>query len=433
MLKLSVLGERSRSRLWPIPASAAVLAGVAAVLLSTVRPEPQAESVFWPGEPSSARGLLEVLAGTSLTVVALVFSLFLVALQLAASQYSPRLLRTFARDPWVQASLAVLLSTFVFSLMTLALFGTTDRPPRISVAVAMVLGLAGVGALVGAVAHIVSSLRVETVMNDTHGDASRVIHASHETAELAARPADWPPAGSPGTAASELSAPRSGFVQAVARPRLVSWAERHAAYVQLDVTPGDHVLDGRPLGRVWFDDTGRVDPEAGADDAADVGEIASAVMIGYERTPDEDPAFGITQLVDVAARALSPSMNDPTTAVNAIGHVAALLGQVAESDRGAFRLSRGKDETVRLVERQRTLTEYLATACQPLVRAGGSHPQVLLALVNLLDYVRAGASDAASAVDAELAYLQRGAERDLEDETDREAVRAAARRLTAPR
>lgn len=199
MLKLSVVGERFRSRLWPIPASAAVVAGITAALLSTVRPEPQAESVFWPGEPSSARGLLEVLAGTSLTVVALVFSLFLVALQLAASQYSPRLLRTFSRDGWVQASLAVLISTFVFSLVTLALFGTIDQPPRISVAVAVLLGLAGVGALVGAVAHIVSSLRVETMMAETHDDAARVIDASLGVGEHGPRPAGWPPAGSPTT------------------------------------------------------------------------------------------------------------------------------------------------------------------------------------------------------------------------------------------
>lgn len=164
-----------------------------------------------------------------------------------------------------------------------------------------------------------------------------------------------------------------------------------------------------------------------------MGEIASAVMIGHERTPDEDPAFGIVQLVDVAARALSPSMNDPTSAVHAIGHVAALLGQVAASDRGAFRLSRAKDETVRVVERERTITEYLAVTCRPLVRAGGAHPQVLLALVDLLDYVVTAAPDAASAVDAELAYLLRGAENELADETDRQAVRAAADRITDPR
>jgi uncharacterized membrane protein len=429
VLKLSVVGERFRSRLWPIPATAAVLAGVSATLLSTVRPEPDAESVLWPGEPSSARGLLEVLAGTSLTVVALVFSLFLVALQLAASQYSPRLLRTFSRDPWVQASLAVLISTFVFSLVTLALFGTIDQPPRISVAVAVVLGLAGVGALVGAVAHIVSSLRVETMMNETHDDAARVIDGSLGGAEHGPRPAGWPPVGSSGDEPRELSAARSGFVQAVGRPRIVSWAQRHGAYVQLDVMPGDHVLAGRPLGRVWFENDGAAD----RDEAPEVGGIASAVMIGYERTPDEDPAFGIGQLVDVAVRALSPSMNDPTSAVHAIGHVAALLGQVALSDRGAFRLSRAKDETVRLVERERTLTEYLAVTCRPLVRAGGVHPQVLLAVIDLLDYVRAAAPDAESSIEAELAYLLRGAESNLADETDRQSVATAVNRITDPR
>ena len=425
MITPSVLGERFRSRLWPIPAVAAVLAGVAAALFSTVRPEPGDELVFWAGEASSARALLEVLAGTSLTVVALVFSLFLVALQLAASQYSPRLLRTFSRDPWVQASLAVLIATFVFSLVTLALFGTVDRPPRVSVAVAVALGLAGVGALVGAVAHIVSSLRVETIMTDTQEDAASVIDASLGVGEHGPRPAGWPPVGSGDTGPLDLTAPRGGFVQAVSRSRLVAWAERHSAYVQLDVVPGDHTLAGRSLGRVWVADRG--------DEGLDLGEIASAVLVGYERTPDEDPEFGIVQLVDVAARALSPSMNDPTTAVHAIGHVAALLGRVASTERGAFRLSRGHDDSVRLIERDRTVPDYLAVAVRPLVRAGGTHPQVLLALIDLLGYVRAQAPEESASVDAELDYLLRGAERDLADATDREAVRTAARRLSDPR
>ena len=114
MPTLSVLGERLRSRLWPIPALAAGMAGLAAVALSALRPS---EPDRWLGDPDSVRGLLEVLAGSSLTVVALVFSLQVVALQLAATQYSPRLLRTYARDRVIQAALAVLISTFVFSLV----------------------------------------------------------------------------------------------------------------------------------------------------------------------------------------------------------------------------------------------------------------------------------------------------------------------------
>ena len=412
MPTLSVLGERLRSRLWPIPALAAGVAGLAAVALSALRPS---EPDRWLGDPDSVRGLLEVPAGSSLTVVALVFSLQVVALQLAATQYSPRLLRTYARDRVIQAALAVLISTFVFSLVTLALVGAGEAAPVVSVGVAVALGLGSVAALVGVVAHIVTSLRVETMMADLHEDAAAVVAGLYadEDAFGAAR-LDLRGPGSP------VPAQRAGFVQAVDRAGLARWAAESGCRVRVDVAPGDHVLAGRPMARVWAD--GRVDTQR----------VADAVLVGHERTPDEDPAFGLVQLVDVALRALSPGVNDPTTARHAIGHLASLVAELAARPLGTDRVTSGPDGEPRVWEAQPSLDDLLELTCDPIARSAGDNPEVQLDLLRLLEEARRTGGGSASAVAGRHAeYLERAARRGVRDEQDLHRVQSAVALLVA--
>jgi uncharacterized membrane protein len=412
-----VLGERLRSRLWPIPALAATLAAILAAALSTLRPESTAGLLWWPGEAASARGLLEVLAGSSLTVVALVFSLHVVALQLAASQYSPRLLRTYARDVVVQLSLAVLIATFVFSLVTLALFGSADRPPRISVVVAVALGLGSVAALVGVVAHIVSSLRVETMMAELHADASAVIRQAYQTAD------DGAPAYRTNAPIRRerhpFRAARSGFVQAIDHAHLVRWATRHDVVVVVDVSPGTHVLSGQALG--WAD--------ASTDGAE--AELSPAVLIGHERTPDEDPGFGMLQLVDISLRALSPGINDPTTALHAVGHLTSLLLEIAALHPASVTTTPDEDGNPRVVQARPTLGDHLEDTCRPLVRAGASDPQILLAIARLLTAVGplADASET-PAIHRTAAYVEGAADRSIADQSDLATIRDALAAFT---
>ena len=410
MPTLSVLGERLRSRLWPIPALAAVLACLGAVGLSMLRPD----DAGWLSDPSAVRGLLEVLAGSSLTVVALVFSLQVVALQLAASQYSPRLLRTYARDRVIQAALGVLISTFVFSLVTLALVGAGDRAPVVSVVVAVALGLASVAALVGVVGHIITTLRVETMMADLHDDAAEVVAAVYGAGSAFDGSG---PRRDGSVDALAVAAPRAGFVQAVDRAWLARWAADAGAVARVDVVPGDHVLAGQPLARVWD-----ADP-----DGVNADRVAAAVLVGHERTPDEDPAYGLVQLVDVALRALSPGVNDPTTAVHAVGHLASIVASLAAEPLGADRVTEGPDGQPRVWEAQRSLDDLLTVACDPVARHAGDNPEVLLSLVRLLaEAYRRGGPDASDDVRRHSEYLARAADRGLSDASDLRRVRAAA-------
>lgn len=410
----SVVVERFRSRLWPIPTVAAVAAALLAVGSSMVRPGAGDARVWWVGEASSARGLLEVLVGSSLTVVALVFSLQVVALQLAASQYSPRLLRTYVRDAWIQASLAVLIATFVFSLVTLALFGAPEDPPWVSVSVAVLLGLASVGALLAVVSHIVSSLRVETMMAEIDSEAAEVLAGSLGAADVGPPPVGWPAVGA--DRGSPVRAPRAGFVQAIDRRRLLRWASANDAHVRIDATAGSHVLAGREIGRIW----------SSSDDATPVSD---AVLIGFERTPDEDLGFGLLQLVDVAVRALSPSVNDPTTAVHAISHLARLAGLIADhvSSTADHHCVADEDGEVRVVVRLPLPRDLLSLICRPIVRSGAAHPEALLGLVDLLRYVGQRSAPLRPAAQDEARYLVRAAERDVVDDEDRRRVLDAAR------
>ncbi len=407
-----MLTERVRSHLWPIPALATAAAVALALALSTVG---RAGSGWWAVDPQAGRGLLQMLAGSSLTVVALVFSLHVVALQLAASQYSPRLLRTYARDWAIQSSLAVLIGTFSFCLVTLATFGSGDEAPQASLTLAVLLGLACVAALVGVVSHIVASLRVETMMAELHADADRVISDWIGRPRVGAEPALADVADLAGAPAL-LRAGRPGFVQAVDWERLARWAQGSGSRVRVDVVAGQHVLDGDALARVWGCEQSELD-ETG---------MAAAVLVGHERTPDQDPALGLVQLVDIALRALSPGINDPTTALHAIGHLTSLLATLASGATDADLVASGPDGSPRVWGAGRSLADFLLQTVHPVVRAGSDNPDVLVAVAGLLGEVRSAPGPVdTQAVDDTLDYVQRHARSRVADDADRARVESA--------
>lgn len=409
MAVLGVLKERIQSRLWPTPALGAAVAVVLALALSGAG---RTTDGRWVGDAAASRALLQVLAGSSLTVVALVFSLHVVALQLAASLYSPRLLRTYARDWAIQAAMAVLIATFAFCLVTLATFGAAPGVPEVSITVAVLLGLACVGALVGVVSHIVTSLRVETMMAGLHTDAEVVIgtwvdvpRALESGERLEPRVVGQSPA--------RIRAERAGFVQAVNSSHLAGWAHDAGVLVRVDVVAGEHVLSGQVLARVWGIDQ--------TDLAA--AKVARDFLVGFERTPDQDPEFGIVQLVDIALRAMSPSLHDPTTAVHALGHLASLLTDVATAPDGVDIVVRDEEDNARVWLATRSLTDFLQTTCKPVVRVAADDPDVMAANTRLLGAVRRSGGPAShDAVDEELAYVERCVRRTMTDEADLERV-----------
>lgn len=382
-----VIAEAFRSQLWPLPTAAVVLAVVVGVglprldaALGDVVSDDVAGYLF-DGGADAARAVLTTIAGSLITVTALTFSLTVVTLQLASSQFSPRLLRTFTSDRIVQSTLALLLATFVYALTVMRTVGSevggqAGFVPQLSVTLAYVLTVASVLMLVGFLSHLVRELRVETMLRDVHRVASRTIEATLPPASDEEPAAPVVPAGS-----APLIATNSGFLTSVDEAALLEAAVRGRARISIDREPGSSLVAGTPLGRLWAEDG--ADPLDG-ERLEQVQEAAArAVRTGVERTAAEDIAYGLRQLTDVAVKALSPGINDPTTAIHALSHSSALLCELAAADPRP-RVRSDEQGTVRVVLATPTLADLLDLAISQPRRYGAGDPAVLARLITLL-------------------------------------------------
>ena len=370
--------ESIRASLWFWPSLAAVGSLLLTLALFTVRPEPETRwaSWAWPGDTASATALLQVVATATMTATTLTFSLTVVALQLASQQFSPRLLREFARDRFTQFVLALLVSTFVVALTGLRGVHTERPLPVLVIALVLVMGLASAGALLGFVGYIVRALRVDTMMVAVHEEAVEIIanvYPPHGDESKAPR------SGLPGPEGGTLvPARRSGFVRATSPETVVAAASRHGVFVRLALRPGDHVIAGAPIASVWREDGARAGSVEGV-----VEPLLEAVGLGFERTNEEDPALGLRQLTDIAVKAISPGINDPVTAAHAVGYCADLLTRLQASHLGPQEYQ-DEDGVPRLVTPDRDLRYYLDLVCAPVRRFGRAEPLVLTALLRML-------------------------------------------------
>ncbi|MEX2627326.1 MAG: DUF2254 domain-containing protein [Ilumatobacteraceae bacterium] len=380
--------ERARSSLWVWPALAAGLALVSALLLTRIRPEEgSGPSQLWHGDVGSATALLQVLATSVMTATTLTFSLTVLALQLASQQFSPRLLREFGRDPVTKQVLSVLAGTFVFTTATLYGIRSDEAVPSASMVVALTLGIASLGAILGFITHIVKVIRVDTMMLVVHDETHHAITAFYPRHdEQGSRlPSEDELESDDGAV---LTAARSGFVQRTHVQQLVELARAYDSVVRVEVRAGDHVVRGTPLATVWG--TGGAPCEQ-VDDAL-AGGIRKAVVLGYERTMDQDAGFGFRQLEDIAVKAMSPSMNDPVTAAHAVGHMGDLLVELTGCRLGPT-LHDDDAGVGRAIVPDRDLRYYLDLACGQLRRFAAGEPSVLIALLRMLRDVAVACRD----------------------------------------
>ncbi|GAA0394122.1 DUF2254 domain-containing protein [Streptomyces luteireticuli] len=427
--RAEALGEYLRGALWALPAAAAALALVAGSLLSRVRIPP--DSVLRPlafaGTADDARQALIAIASTVVTVIALVLGLTIVTLQLASTQFSPRLLRNFLRDRPNQVVLATFIATFAYSaagLYTVRATGTADFP-RLAVTGAIALLFLSLGMLVFFVHHIVHSIKIDTIMNSVAAAAARTVRAYTAKGPGTDRTGPAPP-----PEAVVLTAPRSGYVQAVHPEVLLRAAAAQDAVVALVARVGDHVVAGpEPLALAW---------SHGGGPPRDAPALARAlhhtVQIGPERTLRQDTMFGIRQLVDIALRALSPAVNDPYTGVQTLDRLSVVVGMLAGRPLGDD-VRADRDGVVRVAVAGPAFADHLDLACGQIRRYGAGEPAVCLALLRLLTTAAASVTDAdrRAAVDGQVRLVLADAEARIARPADRVAVRELGARLMAPR
>ena len=382
--------DETRTRLWPLPAAALVAAVALGIGLPRVDAAvgddlpPGLTELLFGGGAGAAQTVLNAIATSLITVTSLTFSLTVLTLQLASSQYSPRLLRTFTRDGFVQGTLALFLGSFVYAVTVLRTVRTPEGSdvafvPQLSVTLAFALTLASALGLVLFLAHLAREIRVETVLRNVHdetgGTLERVLGERESMAGVPTEPA--------GGGVRPLLAPASGFVVGIDHHLLRGAALEVDAVVVVDRRVGDVLVEGTPVARAWPVSAGSLEEE---DVAALQERLAEAVDTQYERTSQHDVAFGLRQLTDVAVKALSPGINDPTTAVHALSHAAALLCELSRRDLGAdaLRDDRGR---VRVAVRQRSFRELLDLAVDQPRIYGADDPHVLRSLLELLEAV----------------------------------------------
>src|SRR5918999_1502534 len=378
-LRWEYLKEYASGALWVLPAMAAALALLGGLTMSQVQVERGTllDRVAFQGTADDARTVLITVSSTVVTVIALVLGLTVVALQLSSTAFSPRLLRNFLRDRATQIVLSVFIATFAYSaggLFTVGLAAgeRTEEFPRLAISGAILLLFASLGMVVYFADHLMHSIQIDAINRRVVDNTRRVLREMHvETVGgLAPRAPEW---------AVPLRARKSGYVQVVHPELLLPVASQAGVTICLRPKVGAHVVAGTKIGWVWAPtaEDPRPDPEQ-FEQAVDAD-----VRIGFERTLEQDVAFGIRQQLDMACKALSPAINDPYTAVQATNHLSEICCELALRPLGADILtdSQGKG---RVVVPGNTFRDYLFFVCSVLGRYAAHELTVMTGASHLL-------------------------------------------------
>jgi uncharacterized membrane protein len=364
---------------WVLPVVLTIGSVVLGVLLPALDRGLSA-SVPWlfQGGPEGARSLLSTIASAMISVTGLVFSITMVVLQLASSQYTPRVLGSFLDSRVTQTTLGVFTGTFVYALTVLrSVRGESDGienfVPQTSVTAAFLFVLASVGWFLAFIQHITSSIRVSEVVLGT-ADQTRAVVASLYPQERPDEPGDGPPR--PDARVVDVG-DRAGHVREVDLEGLVRLAADHDVVIELLAQVGDFRPEGGRLAVVRAAGRGAL-----TDDLLE--DVGRAVAMSRERGVAQDPAFGLRKLVDVAERALSTGVNDPTTASQVVDAEHRVLRLAVQRHDPPARLA-DDDGALRVLHRPQTVADLLRLAVVEVAHWGRDSLQVPVRLRVMLD------------------------------------------------
>lgn len=346
-----------------------------------------------------------------ITSISLIFSVTMIVLQLASAQYSPRVLRTFIRDRLVQAVLGVYIATFVYSLLVLPKVrsGEGDQEafvPAVAVSGSLWLALVSLGLFVRYIDHIAHSIRAVTLLSSV-ADETREAMARMYPDEIGSDADEEILDGLPPATSVLHSVDRAGVVVAVDEERLLRCAQEADVVVSLVPVVGEFV----PANGALFEVHGDITEDAQQ-------QIRQCVGLARERTMHQDPAFGFRQIVDIAERALSPGLNDPTTAVQAVDELHDLLRRLADR---RFPSEARLDDTgaLRVVAPRYGWDDYVGLAFDEIRHYGRGSIQVARRLRGALeDLLSVAPEHRRSALDRQLRLLKESARRDFPDDED---------------
>ncbi|MGE2730231.1 DUF2254 domain-containing protein [Mycolicibacterium vaccae] len=374
-LRFSTALYRFRESLFFLPllvvVLGAVLAEVSAVVDGALGPDRRVPLTLQMNS-NAATWLLSTVAGATITTAGVVFSLTVVSLQLASSQFSPRVMRSFIRDRLSQSVIGLLVATFVFSVLVLRHLDADEHSnaPRISMTLAVALTLTTVVLIIAYLNRLAFGLQVGEVVRTITDEATKVLH--HEQREVGSEV----PAGDQGTPSGpvlSVSAGREGWVTQ-APSRYILSAVPPGTTVRLETRTGAYIHRGEVLMSLWPTPE---DPETVE------RQVLSTVEIAATRTMQHDVDFSIRQLVDIALRALSPAINDPTTATEVVLRLGSLLRDILVSDPAPLEVQ-GPEGRVLLRPWDLSHTEYIEHAFDQIRQSVGAQMHVATAVMRVL-------------------------------------------------
>jgi uncharacterized membrane protein len=363
-----------------------------------------------------ARGILSTIAGSMMTVVGVTFSMTLMTLALASSQYTSRILRNFMRDRVTQVALGMFAGIFIYCLVVLRTIRGSDEGefvPGLAVSVAVVLAMGGIGVLIFFIHHIASSIQassiIASVADETMLAVDRLfperlgngpIDDDEDQTMLPLPERNW----------QTVPVKRNGYIEGVDNAALLRFARQHSTIVRMERGIGEFVVQNTTLVSLALENP----PEEEF-----LEDLRAAFSISRHRTLQQDSAFGIRQIVDIALRALSPSVNDTTTAVMCVDYLTAILARLAERDvPSSHRFEEGE---LRLIAIGPTFAGLVAASFDQIRVSATGNVGVMLRMLGAIQAI-AGLTSSPSrrrALRDQVQWLAELAERSIESPHDR--------------
>ena len=389
-LRTQWMREALRTNLWLVPilevlGAVALYAGTHIIDRAAFNHQLTLPSWLIFGSADAARQILTTLAAAVVTVVGVVFSITIVTLTLASTQFGPRMLRNFIRDRGTQLTLGTFVATFVYATLVLISIGprsgTSTFVPHLSIGVSVALVTASMGVLIYFIHHIATSIQLPYVIASIARDLSQAIENESVTeannlehgpspAELLIRMDE---------AGKTVPAPTSGYLQFVRHDSLVAFAAETGAVIRLHRRPGQFLVRGSPMATVWPPDTAVAFRRA----------LRRAHVCGPTRTLAQDLAFAVDQLVEIALRALSPAVNDTFTALTCVDWLGDGLTKITISWQPR-RVHRDGHGYVRVITADVQYSSLVERAFEKIRQASRGMPAVMIrqldALTTIAEY-----------------------------------------------
>mgnify|MGYP002777061403 CR=1 FL=1 len=426
--KLSKLWDSLHSSFWFIPTLMVVLAiglSFVTIAIDQAYETDVISKLGWAYSlgPSGSRAILSAIASSMVSVATTAFSITIVALQLASSQFGPRLLRNFMQDTGNQVVLGTFIATFVYSLMVLRTVNGVEENefvPHISVTCGIGLAIASIGVLIYFIHHAASSIQVDQVIKRVGQELESAINrlypekigrtASKRREE---KVSDLPPDFD--RDAAVIRATKTGYIQAIDDTQLMQIAIEKDLLLHIRQRPGRFIVQGSELARVFPRDP--VNKQL-------VAQINDVFVLGAQRTEQQDVEFSIDQLVEIAVRALSPGINDPFTAIRCIDQLSATLCQFVQREiPSPYRYA--EHDRLRVVAEPTTFADVADAAFNQIRQYGQTSVAVTMRLLEAIAVIAAFThrpSDQA-VLRRHAQMIERGSHDSIVEELDRKDIR----------